>query len=94
MLDAAHPYHPCVQHVRSFCAIMSALSALLCVPCIVRFVSPPFVQLAQSLRCIPGANDPPAFGLTFLLGFEHLGQSVEVPLGGEALLLMGNAAFC
>lgn len=32
-----------------------------------------------------GAEDPANFGLTFTLSLDHLGQSVEVPLGGELL---------
>ena len=47
------------------------------------------MQLAQSLRSITGAKDPSAFGLTFMLSLDHLGQSVEVPLGGEAGQLWG-----
>lgn len=38
-------------------------------------------QLAQSLRSVATAQDPAAFGLTFTLSLDHLGQSVEVPLG-------------
>lgn len=50
------------------------------------------MQLAQSLRAIQSTPDPRTLGLNFTIAVDHLGQSVDVPLGGRPGFAAGSGA--